>query len=319
MIYTVAHRDKKGHLILGSFSASSREELFNILKEQGISAVRITEGEVKTKTSHDSKKKTIILFSFLALVLIGAFIILLRQQQLPEAPTIREQKKVHEVRRPLVKKISLTNNENKPKQFWMVDETQTNGFTAVQLKKWQKEHRVLPAYTNISSRSAKKSDYAIFNTHCENEIACYLTMTPGETLVGSPHYSKKQLSEYIKALDEPMIYNKEDTEFHRELRQAVEETKADLKKRLAAGEDIGEIFSSTREEFQDLARYKVTIQEMLSELKRNPATTIEDVDLFVEAANRKLEEKGVAPLKLGVITRRMLQQYHNKEKGGNLR
>ena len=39
------------------------------------------------------------------------------------------------------------------------------------------------------------------------------------------------------------------------------------------------------------------------------------MDLMVEAANLKLEEKGIAPLKLGVITRRMLQKYRETKKG----
>lgn len=140
-------------------------------------------------------------------------------------------------------------------------------------------------------------------------------MTPGETLVGTPYYNEKQKREYIASLDEPPIFDKNDTPEQRELRALMEQTKKALKERVAAGEDIGEILTETRVELQDLARYKSDINTMLNELKHKPDATIQDVDDFVKAANRMLEAKGIAPLRLGVVTRRMLQRYHETDKG----
>ena len=317
MTYTVTRRDQKGHTVSETFQADSRAALFALLKERGIVAIRISEGVAKSnaKVFSGTKKCVLISVSLLFIAGISAFF---RDNNLSKPPQKQvPEKEIREVKREVVseKKSAAPKLEKKLNRFWEVDASQTNGFTEVQLRKWRKEHRVRPSYTNTTSRTEKKPEYAIFKTHCENEIACYLTLRPGETLVGTPHYTKKQIKEFIAALDEPMIYNKDETDEQRELRAAVQETKADLKKRIAAGEDIGEIFKATREEFQSLAQYKHEISQLLSELQKDPNTTIEEVDLMVEAANLKLEEKGIAPLKLGVITRRMLQKYRETKKG----
>ncbi len=319
MTYTVTRRDQKGHTVSETFQADSRAALFVLLKERGIVAIRISEGVAKSSSKVSSRAKKRVMISAAMLFIAGILASLLFWvNNLPKTAVKQvAEEKIKEVKRTAIseKRSAAPKLEKKSNRFWEVDASQTNGFTEVQLRKWRKEHRVRPSYTNTTSRTEKKPEYAIFKTHCENEIACYLTLRPGETLVGTPHYTKKQIKEFIAALDEPMIYNKDETDEQRELRAAVQETKEDLKKRIAAGEDIGEILKATREEFQSLAQYKHEISQLLSELQKDPNTTIEEVDLMVGAANLKLEEKGIAPLKLGVITRRMLQKYRDTKKG----
>jgi hypothetical protein len=84
------------------------------------------------------------------------------------------------------------------------------------------------------------------------------------------------------------------------------ETKIELKARMDAGEDLGQILLDTRREYQDLARYKFMLQNEINEIKKNPDATIQDVEDFVTAANQLLEQKGIAPIKLSPISKRML-------------
>lgn len=249
-----------------------------------------------------------------AVIVLGAilaFFLLPREEQRPEEiekATPRAEVK-SAVMTPVTNAVSV-----RSKRFWEVDASQTNGFTLMQQRKWQKEHLPAPGYTNNTSRTEKPPAYAIFKTRAENEIACYLTMEPGEALVGTPYYSPKMRKEYLEALDAPPVFDKDETPEQRELRQAVEETKKDLKARVAAGEDLFKILEDTRTELQDLGRYKADVAEQLREFRNNPDATIDDLDDFVTAANQLLEKKGIAPLHLGVITRRMLD--HNRASKG---
>ena len=92
--------------------------------------------------------------------------------------------------------------------------------------------------------------------------------------------------------------------------------KIDLKARYDAGEDIAAIMQETHEEYQRLAEYKDTIWELLREQRRNPTATERDIEDFITAANVQLEQKGIAPIKLGPVTRHMLR-LRNVNKGGN--
>jgi hypothetical protein len=92
-------------------------------------------------------------------------------------------------------------------------------------------------------------------------------------------------------------------------------TKIDLKARMDAGEDICKIINDTHREVQDLARYKNMLQKEISDAAKNPDMTMEDVDNLVNAANMLLDEKGIAPITIGPITRRLIQRRKGFKKG----
>ena len=73
----------------------------------------------------------------------------------------------------------------------------------------------------------------------------------------------------------------------------------------------------TRNQLQDLAAYKHTLETELKDTIRNNATSGADIDEFIAAANRILEEKGIAPLQLNPLARkrleRMIQQKGNTD------
>lgn len=196
----------------------------------------------------------------------------------------------------------------KKKPFWEVPASETNGFTRMMQHKWEHAHRPPPGYTNTSSRTEPPPAYAIFPHNSENTIAAYLTMEPGETLVGTPHYGPKFTKDFLESLKVPIIPSKDDSPEVQELKRLMNETKIDLKARYDAGEDIGKILEATHEEYQQLAAYKASIRSELLEFKKNPDATMEDVEDFVKAANMMLEKKGIAPLKLSPISKRMLMR-----------
>lgn len=196
--------------------------------------------------------------------------------------------------------------ESRTLPYWKQDAT--NGLSVAQIRKWKAQHRPPPGYTNDTSRIEAPPEYAIFEHLSENEIACLLTIEPGVTLVGEPSYGKHFVDDFMKSCETPIIVTEDDTPEQAELKRLMNETKIDLRQRIANGEDLGQILRDTRQEYIRLAQYKQTLQHELSELSKDKNLTMEDIDDFVEAANKLLEAQGIAPIKMSPITRRMLMR-----------
>lgn len=195
----------------------------------------------------------------------------------------------------------------KPKKYWEEDVMPAN-LTPMQQRKWKHAHRPPPGYTNDTSRTEAPPSYAIFEHHSENTIAGYLTIVPGETLVGTPHYGEKFKKDFMESMEHPIIITAEDTPEQAELKQAMIDTKIELADRIRAGEDLGDILLETHEEYQRLASLKSEFQQEFNRFKNDPYTTMQDVEDFLAVANKVLEEKGVAPLTLSPISRHMLMR-----------
>lgn len=273
----------------------------------------------KVKASGTSSSSLFHGIAALVLVLvIGGVAYLFVTQDMPKAKEPTEEKvekKAIEVVEPEIaeKVVEEVKIPEKPKKFWEVDASQTNGFTRMQQRKWEKEHRPPPGYTNNTSRTEAPPSYAIFDHHSENTIAAYLTMTPGDTMVGTPYYGKKFTEDFMESLKTPIIIDRDDTPEQAELKRLMIETKIDLANRIREGEDLGQILLDTHEEYQRLASLKNEVRMELLKLKNDPDVTMEDVDDFYQAANTVLENRGIAPLEMGPIARRMLMRRKGVE------
>ena len=308
MTYTVTRRDKNGYAISETFEAGSRTELFALLKERGIVAIRISEGSVKNKPkSRFHINKVYLLFASLALIAVCLFVFVSESQpnELKKTAPVKEIKK----EKPKVVPVRNTPPQApivKPKRFWEVDASQTNGFTEMQMRKWRIAHRPPPGYTNNAAKIRKKPSYAIFKHKCENLIAAYITMPPGEGMIGTPMLGKRFEKEFMESLKDKIEISKDDTPEMIQLKQDMIATKADLKARIDAGENLTQIIRDTHDEIQSLSRYKQMLQKEIAKVKKDSSMTLQDVELFVEAANKMLEEKGIAPIKLGPVSKRMI-------------
>lgn len=163
-------------------------------------------------------------------------------------------------------------------------------------------HKVSGVITN-SIANRPKGAYEIFEHHCENEIACYLTLKPGDTLVGPRRYTGKFKEQFLKSLETPIVINEDDTPEQVQLKEDVAAAKQELKEALDRGEDIEQIMIDTREELQSLMVYKMEMRRQFHELLKE-CETDEQVEELFDSCNKMLAEKGIAPLTFGPITRR---------------
>ena len=173
-------------------------------------------------------------------------------------------------------------------------------------------HKRVGVITNTASAMAKLP-CEIFTHHCDNEIACYLWIEPGTEIVDMPNYGGRFTKEFLESLKEPIIVTKDDTPEQAQLKRAVNEAKIELKAAYDRGEDIEKIVYDTRDELRKLGLYKQEIRQQLLEYRKKENVSDEDVQDFLTACNQLLEQKGIAPLKVGPLSRRNLKRV-NKEK-----
>lgn len=314
--WTVKHRDKVSHkVVTTTVEAESRVDVYPMLKSMGISAISVTEGEVKHQSSKRYDKHILAVLVIIAVTVgICYWIRSVQSNEPSEESKPRSNGRIAEV---TPAKGKVVQEEDavapKPRNYW--DEHPRSTWTDVDRRRWWAAHQPPAGYTNKSALVEAKPEYAIFSTRAENEIACYMTLEPGKLLVGTPVYNEQYKKDFIESLKTPILDNPEDTVEQKELKQAMREVREDLKVRLAAGEDLGDILHQTREELQKLSMYKSQIQHQIDDFIKRKDVSIEDVDDFVTAANMMLDEKGIAPIKLGVITREMIKLNSIRDDG----
>lgn len=193
--------------------------------------------------------------------------------------------------------------------YWEVDPSQTNGFTKVMQKKWEHRHR--PKYAFNNPKRKPRAKYRIFNHRSENEIAALLMSSPGASMIGRPNYHGLT-EDFMKSCEEPIIVSKDDDEYTKRLKEDMIQAKIEVRQRMADGETLEQIIEETRGEFRKLSEYKRTLTKEVMDMIKKDDVSAEDIDSFVDAANKMLEAKGISPMKISNITR----QWIINNKGG---
>lgn len=163
----------------------------------------------------------------------------------------------------------------------------------------------------------KKAIYdEVFENECDRDIAAFLVIEPGTSLLGDESTYYEGYDEiFLESIKEPIIVKSDDTEEVKNLKRAVIEVKADLKARLDKGESVEAILRETRKEFRELGLFKEELQEQVDELCSKKDLTAEDVDDCVKAANLMLEGRGCAPFKDDSFFReRLMMRVRNQRK-----
>ena len=326
MNWIIAYRDKSGAQEQLSLEAESREAVFKELAKRGISAIRIEEASGKrkprgtgTRKRGTGKKPSGVFKGALAGVIViaaavGAWFLLTKGTGNGELGTDNRPKKPAKIVEatpapaPAEKKVAEPPKIDPDARPTKVGET-VNGYIKLPSGRI---HRVLGVITNSATASIK-GKYEIFKHSSENEIACYLSMKPGEGLVGTPRYNGRFKRDFLESLKEPIDISPDDTPENVELKRAVIEAKKDLKAALDRGEDIEQIMLDTRREMQDLARYKQELQQQMHEIVKSKEMTTKDIEDLLNAANEMLDAKGIAPMTFGPLTRRKIMMMREQQ------
>ena len=154
----------------------------------------------------------------------------------------------------------------------------------------------------------------LFKHSSERIIAGVIETEPGATVFGTFMYPKNFKEDFLKALEEPIEYDKEDSLEDRQLKIAVEQSKRELKERMDAGEDPVQILKETREELKRLGAYRDDLRKQVNEFIKDEKYTDQDIEDFTKAANQMLEKEGLPPLKSPhTIVRQMMIRRAKEE------
>lgn len=176
-----------------------------------------------------------------------------------------------------------------------------------------KLHRVLGIVTNTPPKVSISEK--TFKHSADVELGHLLMVEPGEDLLGDSEGMyrgfKKELEE---ALAEPIEYDKDDTEFQRELKDAVIDLRKELVARMKAGEDVEKIMEDARNQLKELALYREELENQVKRISGEDAEmTQKDYDDLVDAANMMLEERGSKPMELPTSLKRTVRLHQIEE------
>ena len=169
--------------------------------------------------------------------------------------------------------------------------------------------------TNKVDDEDRPFEERIFTNSADQKIAGLLLLKPGEMLVGDPSslFGRGFTRAFLKSLESPIIVSKDDDEETASLKRAVIDSKIEIKARLDAGEDIGELMAREYKELQSLGLYREELKDQIAKLARDKSLRKEDMDDFVKAANMMLEARGGSPLQMPRFAARrfMLERQRN--------
>lgn len=157
-----------------------------------------------------------------------------------------------------------------------------------------------------------KSKYSIFENRSDNEIAWILMMQPGDALVGTKRYDKWFTQQFLKSIETPIITSDDDEPWQVELKSLVKQARLELKEAYDNGEDIAAIMTESRQQLQDLGKYKQAIRQLYAQNMKECNSDVELAELQ-RAVNIMLEEKGCAPMNFTPLTKMNLKKDHADE------
>ena len=322
--FTVQYRGPDGKTESVQIESADRAGVFAELKKRGISAVRVDEAKGRVKPAKSAVDKTgkspaiakgLVVGVVVVASAVAAWYFLSQKPEAPTEPTAEKPAKTPPaVSTKVIPKSVEEKVEEPPKvdpnaRPTKVGET-VNGYIKLPSGRI---HRVLGVVTNSATASIK-GKYEIFDHACENEIAGFLSMEPGQGLVGTPRYNGRFKRDFLESLKHPIVVTPDDSPEDAALKRNVIKAKIELKEALDRGEDIEQIMLDTRKEMQDLARYKQELKQQMHEMvKGDGEMTTEEMEDLLNAANKLLDAKGIAPMTFGPLTRRKIMMMREQE------
>lgn len=154
------------------------------------------------------------------------------------------------------------------------------------------------------------------------ELAEILTAEPGEQRIGTYVYDEKYEKRFLRSLKRPIIIKDDDSEYAKELKRAVLETKKDIMDRHAKGESIAQIMTDNDNQMRELSLYRKEIEDQVRAIRKDKRGEFssEEMRELYSAANAMLEDRGVKPLAMPEMLIRKIkikeaQMSNGKEQG----
>lgn len=305
MEWTITYRGRGGGQEQMSLEAETRELAFSELEKRGLVAVRIEQassGTCRKTASRNLGVRAASSFRGLvagAVVVVAALVMwLLLSQNWDGAPTTsREGKAPMPV--PATSPASVPAKATEPK------EERLKSLPPQRIGETRDGKVLLPDGTLHTVKGVITSGVArvslidrTFKHDTDCMLAHLLTVEPGEEFVGDSEsiYSGFE-KEFLKTLDDPIVYDKSDSDYVKELKMGVQALRQELKEIHDRGESIEKALIETRDQLQQLGLYRQELEQHVLSMSAD-GMSHQDYEDLVAAANKMLEERGSKPLEL---------------------
>lgn len=327
MDWNVTYRNADGGLAQMSLEAESREAVFDELARRGVSAVRVEQAQGKSKphkaSSEGDNKPSAVLKGAVAGVIVvvaavGAWHVLSPKPGTanPDGQTKRRAKISEAQPASVAPSRSVVPKEESPKPLppQRIGETRDGKV----LLPDGTLHTVKGVITSGVARVSLIDRTFKHDTDCM--LAHLLTVKPGEGFVGDSEsiYSGFE-KEFLKAVNDPIVYDKDDSDYVKELKMGVQAMRQELLEIKAKGESIEKALIETRDQLQQLGLYRQELEQRVLTMSEDGMSQ-QDYEDLVAAANKMLEERGSAPLEVpsavkhAVRLGRLMRDSEAKEK-----
>lgn len=319
MKYSILHRNKDGKQERLIFEARNREHLFSILASQGINAIKI-ESAVSATREHTFLKKKSVYSTFLKYFTLSIIIAVLaitvlfmkQRQSYAETPPLDKYEKSFSSESLDKAKDSV----HKYKVNAKLDKTKncTSDTSLVVTNNLEKNVILGPKNKSFRIVSPNKGEEQLFHTVSDMYISRLVNSKPGNAMIGTMNYDKFK-EQFIKSLSMPIVINENDSEEDIMKKQAVIDTRAELKQMLDNGQDIAQIMREAESEMRRLWQYRRSLHLELRDAFRNGNFSHENMQNYIDAANKMLKENGLETLKHPQFWIRRLQIEEIERKG----
>ena len=307
MRFSYTYRDGNGSQKKGVVEALNRSDAFGILAKEHIRPLSLQEGG--DGGSRGISRKNLILWCAIAVLVLGGgvtlfFLLRGKDEKLPKEPVKAHSANLTNTKptrtsapkpaSPPAASVSKKDDGHpKPSAKPIVPaEAPKKALTPEDEGYVSPDPTFAERYKRFKEEQAKLP----FKHMSELEIYRIISTMPGETILPTtlpPSFEK----DFIEHLNDPIVINDDDSDQVKQDKQTMIAVKAKLKELMDRGESIREIMESEQEH---LVKVMTMRDNLFAELRKieESATSLQEVEDFVNAANKMLEEYGAQNIKL---------------------
>ena len=171
--------------------------------------------------------------------------------------------------------------------------------------------RIDPSYKERHERFKERQANNPWKTTADSQLSVLLFSELGQPNLLIP-FSRQFKDQFLKSLEQPIIVGKDDPPELKEQKRQMIEAKIWLKQQMDDGKDIVEILNA---EYERQAKVRGLRENLMKELRsiEKSAKSVQEVEDYIAAANKMLEEAGGAKVALPLtLTKIRLQRETQK-------
>lgn len=281
--------------------ADSRDTLFGVLRDKGISAIRVEAANDAKVAAVSIPFGKIALWGGIALasVAVGTILVLAfgggGKESSPETKA-KKKAKIVSFQPDIVTNTPVQTVYEPPRDPNILSIKKTiNPFTGEEMM-FTNRHKQVKANAGVINRdSLKKNKHQpkrkLFKHYSENYI-CGLMRTPLGVPIVRGRLPSNFDDDFVKSYADEIKIEPEDTDEDVALKQAMIDFKEEIRDLIASGESVSAMVLEAREEQNKLAEYRKNLMRTIADLRRDGATR-EELNEAREAANIMLDNKGL--------------------------